>query len=193
MIKSVILGALAFSFGLAVAQDDDSVTDDKPQHISETPNKKIPKNLKAVAKAIAEMEPVNAKANLKAKYYIYLISASWCGPCQALMPMIVEAYPAMKKKGVEILLVGADKNLDDVKKYAKSHNCKFPAVWHGDPLVKALPGITNAAGVPWAIYVNADGEQIVAGVANMGNSSILNWEEILLGKTGKKSKSNKKK
>ena len=189
MTKSTILrwcgiAALSlFCLGLAPAQDDDTQSDAQPKK-----EKKIPKGLKPVAKTIAEMDTFNAKPNLKAKYYIYLISASWCGPCQALMPKIVEAYPDMKKKGVEILLISADNSLDAAQKYAKSHDCQFPAVWQGDPKVKSLPGLTGGPGIPWAVFVDAKGKQIVACVASNGSTGVLKWEDVLFGKKKPKKK-----
>lgn len=182
MSRWIGIAALALCC-LAPAQDDDISADDEPQKTTSTgKEKKIPKNLKPVASVIAGMDTVNAKPNLKAKYYIYLSSASWCGPCRALMPKIVEIYPAMKKKGVEILLLGADKNVEEVKQYAKSHKCKFPAIWGNDPLVRDLPGLEGGAGIPWAVYVTADGEQLGSVAANNPEKGILQWESIFLGK-----------
>ena len=54
--------------------------------------------LPAVKAAIQELDFVSGKPSDKAKYYIYLHSASWCGPCKALMPEIVKDYKKMKKK-----------------------------------------------------------------------------------------------
>ena len=166
------------------AQEVSEPVDDTPQKSSETP-KKIPKNLKPVAKAIAAMEPFNAEPDYKAKYYIYLESASWCGPCCNEMPKIVEAYAAMKKKKVEILLVGADRSAEAAERYLKKFNAEFPGVWGDDERVKSLPGYTRSRFLPSATFVDDKGKVIATG----GGALVEKWEDVLFKKkTSKKKK-----
>ena len=64
----------------------------------ESPAPKTEKKVKksdssAVKAAIEDIEFLtDNKPSKKAKYYIYLHSASWCSPCKALMPEIVKEY-----------------------------------------------------------------------------------------------------
>lgn len=169
---------------LAPAQDEPSAAGDEPQQTSETPKKKLPKNLKPVAKAIAAMEPFNAEPDYKAKYFIYLQSASWCGPCCREMPKIVEAYPAMKKKKVEILLVGADRSPEAAEKYLKKFGAEFPGVWGDDARAKELPGYTRSSFVPAATFVDDKGKVIASG----GGSLVEKWEDVLFKKKSSKKK-----
>lgn len=180
--------ALAACTLLPAQQDDEAAPEETPKTTSK--EKKLPKGLKPVPLAIAEMDTFNAKPDLKAKYYIYLISASWCGPCRALMPKVVEAYPAMKKKKVEVLLISADQSLKEAQEYPKSHNAKFPAIWQNELKKVSLPGMGGGAGIPWAVFVTADGEQLENAAANQ---CILNWEEICYGKKKGPKKGGKKK
>lgn len=166
---------------LAPAQDS-ATAEDEPTPQTTAKEKKVPKGLKPVAKAIAEMDSFNAEPNYKAKYYIYLESASWCGPCKAEMPHIVKAYPEMKKKKVEILLVGADRSPEAAEKYLKSFNAEFPGVWGGDELVKNLPGYKRASYVPHAVFVDEKGNVIEDGNGGL----VKNWEAILFKKKKKK-------
>ena len=182
------LAALALCC-LAPAQEETAATDDEPQKTSETPKKKIPKNLKPVAKAIAAMEPFHAEPDYKAKYYIYLESASWCGPCCREMPKIVEAYPAMKKKKVEILLVGADRSPEAAEKYLEKFKAEFPGVWGNDKRVKDLPGYKRSSFVPAATFVDEKGNVIASGSGTL----VEKWEEVLFKKKKNKSGSHKKK
>lgn len=179
------LTAVAALCMLAPAQED--ATPDEENTQQTTPKKKTPKNLKPVAAAIAAMDPFNSVPEFKAKYYIYLESASWCGPCCKEMPKIVELYPAMKKKKVEILLVGADRSPEAAEAYLQKFKAEFPGVWGGDPLVKDLPGYKRSNFVPACTIVDDKGKVITSGNASL----IERWEEILFKKKGgnKKGKS----
>ncbi len=133
---------------------------------------------KAVANAMANIQWFNGKPNLKADYYIYLQSASWCGPCRAEMPHIVKAYKAMKRsRRVEMVLLSGDKNLKGAKSYLKEFKAKFPAVMNNAPGVVKLPG-ANAipAYFPAAAIVKADGTVVKAGHGEI----ILDWRKYTI-------------
>lgn len=140
---------------------------------------------KASATAMGDANPVmtgfkklksfNGKPSPKAKYYFYLCSASWCGPCQKEMPELVEAHKKMKKDGrCEIILVGYDKTLDAAKAYLKSHKAKFAGVWGEDKNIKELPGYQPVQGIPYAILVDRSGKVLTVNHASM----IKDWKEI---------------
>lgn len=176
---------MALAMGLvcmAPAQDEDDA--DEPQ-----PAPKVEKGSKRsvakspVAKVIAGLDTFNAEPNLKAKFYIYLMSASWCGPCKAEMPEIVKLYPAMKKKKVEILLVGADNSKEAAAQYLQTFKAQFPGVYAKDKGVSELPGLSSPPGIPYVIFVNDKGVVLDKGIAS---SLMRNWEKIIKSKPAKK-------
>ncbi|MBQ2380887.1 MAG: TlpA family protein disulfide reductase [Akkermansia sp.] len=127
----------------------------------------------AVHAAIAKTKFFNAKPSKKADYYIYLHSASWCGPCKALMPEIIKEYKKMKRKGVEIILLGHDKTEDAAKAYLKSYKAKFAGVLDNSPDARSLPGYTPASGIPAATIVDKNGKVITSG----HGSIVLEWKD----------------
>lgn len=132
----------------------------------------------SVAEVLEKLETFNAEPNLEADYYVYLESASWCGPCCREMPKIVKAYAAMKKAGIEILLIGADRTPEDAQKYLEKFGAKFPGVHRKDEGVNELPGYTPAQGIPTATFVSADGEVL----QRDHGSIIMNWKKIISNK-----------
>ncbi len=158
---------------LADAPEDDA-DDDKASG-----KKKTAKNSKAVARALTKVKWASGRPSRKAKYYIYLQSASWCGPCRQEMPVIAEEYKAMKKDGrVELLLIGFDQTEDAAKNFLKSNGATFPMVLKGAKGVNNLPGYTEAQGIPTAIFVNAAGEVIAQGHGAM----VKNWRQHTIDK-----------
>lgn len=114
--------------------------------------------LPAVRAAVKEIKFLSGKPSSKAKYYIYLHSASWCGPCKALMPEIVKDYKKMQKKKVEIILIGHDKTEAAAKDYLKHYDADFPCILYTDPAAQSLPGFTTQfAGIPHATIVDENG------------------------------------
>ncbi len=127
----------------------------------------------SVQKAVATLNVFNAPANKNADYYIYLQSASWCGPCQAEMPKIAKEYLKMKANGsVELILVSWDKDVHSAKNFVRSHNATFPVVMNSDRAVKHLPGFSTAKGIPTATIVDKNGKVII----NSHGSVIMDWK-----------------
>ncbi len=118
-----------------------------------------------------------SKPAADARFYIYLCSASWCGPCRAAMPGIVKAYANIKKAGGELVLLCYDSTERAGNAYVKKYGMKFPAImtnWN-DAGKLNLPGFSAPRGIPHAIFVKPDGSVIHKG----HGSDISRWEEIV--------------
>ena len=153
--------------------------------------KKKPKKagLSPVAQALAEAGYfTETEARPKAKFYIFICSASWCGPCRALMPQVVEEYEKnMKKdKTVSMVLLGHDDTEEEAKKYIDHYETDMPGV-----LSKAaqLPNRPDIPGIPWYFILNAKGELVSVGAG----SKVLNWKEEIKKKPQKAEKPKKQK
>lgn len=97
-----------------------------------------------------------------AKYYIYLSSASWCGPCKMLMPKFIEQYDEMKKKKVELILISCDRTVEEGQKYLEHYKAEFCGVMAGEAAAKSLPGYQAAKGIPHAIIVDKKGKVLAS-------------------------------
>lgn len=131
----------------------------------------------ALAAVPARLQELNyitdARPSADASFYVYLCSASWCGPCRAIMPKVIEQYPAIKAAGGEIILLCFDSTPQAGTAYVKKYNAAFPAVMFS-PMLN-LPGFSAPRGIPNAIFVTPDGK-----VLNKGHgSTLLNWKAII--------------
>lgn len=112
------------------------------------------------AKENDDEETVSPATN--AKYYIYLSSASWCGPCKMLMPKFIEQYDEMKKKKVELILISCDRTVEEGQKYLEHYKAEFCGVMAGEAAAKSLPGYQAAKGIPHAIIVDKKGKVLAS-------------------------------
>lgn len=175
---ALALGFLVLGSHVAPAQDIDPVGDEQTEApVKKSKKKKKKKKAKAgaVPAALKKVKRVSGKLNQKALVYIYLQSASWCGPCKQAMPDIVEAYKEMRKdKRAEIVLIGWDRSPEEVKAYIEGYKCKMPAYYKLAKNVDRLPGFTMAGGIPNATMVDASGKVIRNGFPTF---IIPTWKE----------------
>lgn len=186
-IYTLLLGASVVG-GVApvFAQADNKTAKPAEESATDTdaskPKKKATGKLNPVMEALSAMDCFNGEPNPKAKFYIYLQSASWCPPCRAEMPKIVEMYPEMSKAKVEIILIGCDRNKEAAQEYLKSFKAPFPGVMANEG--KDLPGFVQSRGIPHATFVNSKGQLIDAAFATTG--IIERWKEVIKQKPQKK-------
>lgn len=163
---SVVLGC-AFSFA-----QDATTEPTKPQITASVASN-------TVGEALSKIKFVHGTPKTDADYYIYLYSASWCGPCRKIMPAIIKEYEAIKKDGrVELILIGADSGELLVKKYAEKYNMPFAATWVSLPGVVTLPGNQQPRGIPAAIIVDKSGKVLQQGFGGI----ILSWKQFTINK-----------
>ncbi|MDO4954135.1 MAG: TlpA disulfide reductase family protein [Akkermansia sp.] len=161
-IKNVFHAVLALGLMAAtpavMAQDTDAPA---PAKKAAKGKKEATKEPSAVGKALQEMTFLtDKKPNPDAKYYIYLQSASWCGPCNAEMPTVVKQYKTMGKR-VELILVSHDNSADAAIKFMKKYGADFPCILANSGESGKLPAFKFAGGIPNASVVKANGKEII--------------------------------
>ena len=169
--------ALAFTTPAALAQESGDAAAETPQKQAKKEKQKKADN--PIAKAIKKVKKIKGRLNEKADYYIFLYSASWCGPCCKEMPEIVDTYKAIKKSGkVDIILFCQDKTTADAKNFVKQFGIKFLTVMGNDEKCAQVPGHAPAGGIPHCNIVDRSGRKITSGhPANV----IPNWESHTIG------------
>ena len=189
-ILTLALGLVVSASFTASAQDFGVSTGDAGTGISmdggEKKSKKKKKSKKsadkkssvsAVGKAAGKLKTFNGKPSKKALVYVYLQSASWCGPCNKEMPEVAEIYKEMKKDGrAEIILIGGDQTEDAAKKFLKQYKAKFPGILLGGKNVDKLPGFTPASGIPHATMVDGEGNVLADGYPS---SVLAQWKQAV--------------
>ena len=198
---------LALTFGLAVAVPAAMAAD--PAGNKPKAAKKAKKDKKSKKKAeaqeetpaaeeapapAAEQAPANAvgealkgvnfitdtKPRYDAKFYIYLTTAGWCGPCNREMPNVVKQYPLMLKKDVQLIMISADQQPEAATHFMKRNRGDFPCIM-GNPTTETqkLPGYRDTHAIPQAILVDAAGNVITMGPAQ---AIIAGWDKMIKGK-----------
>lgn len=115
----------------------------------------------------------DARPAADAQFYIYLSSASWCGPCRAIMPRVVAMYPAIRQAGGEIILVNFDRSPEAGKAYLEKYKSAFPGI-HAKQ-AQSFPGYVAPQGIPQATFVTPDGKVI----SNGHGATALRWQTII--------------
>lgn len=94
------------------------------------------------------------------KYFIFYYTASWCGPCQAFSPQLVEFYNKNKNENFELVLITADRDENAMEAYAVKKHMPWPQL-----KMKAVPKFEAVAqhgvsGIPTVVVCDLEGKII---------------------------------
>ena len=139
-----------------------------------------------VPEALGKFKVFNSKPNLKAEYYVYLYSASWCGYCQQCIPVAVDQYRKIKaSRKVELIIICGDKSEAEAKAYLKSHKAKAPCILFSEleaTQFQGLPG-SGVFGFPAVSVCDKDGNVISNEIGASKVKAVLEgWRKLTLGK-----------
>jgi cytochrome c biogenesis protein CcmG, thiol:disulfide interchange protein DsbE len=114
--------------------------------------KKEPANLDLTLK---DMNGAEVRlADYKGKVVILNFWATWCGPCQAEIPELIETYKKYKEQGVVVLGVSVDDTAETLRAYAAEKKMNYPVLlWH-EGLDEAYGPLL---GVPITFFIGRDG------------------------------------
>ena len=117
---------------------------------------------------------ISTEAALKGKIVAVYASASWCGPCRAFTPKLVDFYKAVAKKTpMELIFISSDKSSDAMMSYMKKNSMPWLAIPYDSPERDALKKKLQINGIPHLFVFDAQGKMI---------SSNARWDVVMLGK-----------
>lgn len=90
----------------------------------------------------------------KGKYVLVDFWASWCGPCRAETPNVVELYKQYKGKGLEVVSVAVWDEAKDTRKAIEEDKLTWPQILNTGETPCELYGIL---GIPHIVLLGPDG------------------------------------
>lgn len=122
-----------------------------------------------------------ALSDLSGKKVGLLFSASWCPPCHAFMPKLLETYNELKKAGnpFEIVLVSHDQSEKKMYSYMKEYKMPWYAVRFDDKARTALQAKYKIMGIPTLIILDESGKTLSMNgyrmIATSGAAAFDQW------------------
>ncbi|HOK67386.1 MAG TPA: TlpA disulfide reductase family protein [Anaerohalosphaeraceae bacterium] len=83
--------------------------------------------------------------------------ATWCGPCRAATPYLLETYNAFKDKGLVILGISLDSNKKALTDYLKAHEIPWPQYFDGLGWDNKIWQRLGSGGIPLIIVIDQQG------------------------------------
>ena len=103
------------------------------------------------------------------KYWAFYYSASWCPPCRAFTPVLVDFYRSFKPShpNFELIFVNDDHSESAMLSYMKTDSMPWPAVWYADIDNPELQSRKYCGpGIPCLVLVDDDGRVLSDSFAN---------------------------
>ncbi len=101
---------------------------------------------------------INTADLASVEHVLLYYSASWCGPCRAFTPTLVEFFNEhAESKRVMVVLVGRDRTEAEQTAYLKDHNMPWPAVPFKRLENSGLLQKYGGRGIPNLVLLNGDG------------------------------------
>lgn len=131
----------------------------------------------------------------KGKAVLLVFWATWCPPCRAEVPHLVQAYEAHKGEHFEIVGVSRDKargkDAATVKQFMEANKMTWEQVYEGTDAISQLYGVR---GIPALFLVDGDTGQILAsGAALRGDAMEGTLKAAVSAKAAEKKKAGKRK
>ncbi|MEI7781851.1 MAG: TlpA disulfide reductase family protein [Planctomycetota bacterium] len=103
------------------------------------------------------------QASLAGKVVLVDFWATWCGPCVAEIPNVLEQYEKYHDKGFEVVGVSLDEDRDALEKFVGEQKIPWPILYEkpaGEGWRHPLSTYYGISGIPTVILIGRDGNVI---------------------------------
>ena len=142
-------------------------------------NAQKPNDYPPIAEELAQTEIRNLDdstfklADKKGKVLLLNLWATWCGPCRAEMPHLVELEETYKDKGLEIIGLNTDEeSLQDINSFVGEMKLNYHIAWADSKLMRQLVNISKFQGIPQSYLIDREGR--LRGVFLGGGKNAIN-------------------
>ena len=119
-------------------------------------------------------------SDLNDKIIAIYFSASWCPPCRAFSPLLVDLADRLRAEGkpFALVLVGRDQTKQKALDYMKSHKMTGYLVPPEADANKSLCTLYRVSGIPYLVIVDSDGNTIDSSArATVQSSPDTAWDK----------------
>ena len=101
----------------------------------------------------------------KGKVLLVDFWATWCGPCVAELPNVIEAYKKYHAQGFEILGISLDQATakDKLTSFIKEHNMDWPQIYDGKYWQAENAVAYGVRAIPFTLLIGKDGKVAAVG------------------------------
>jgi thiol-disulfide isomerase/thioredoxin len=103
-------------------------------------------------------------ASYRGKVVLVDYWATWCGPCRAEVPNILQNYLKYHDKGFEVIGISLDDTREAAEEYVKQTNIPWPSLFHessdGSGWQNPMAVRYGITGIPTAILVDQEGKVV---------------------------------
>lgn len=119
-----------------------------------------------------------SSSSLKGKAYIVNFFATWCPPCRAEIPDMVQVQRTWQSKGFTFVGIAVNEKVPNVKNFMRQNGMTWPVMMATPELIRAFNGYIDGGitGIPTTFVVDASGR--VTGVI-VGPRSKAEFDQIV--------------
>tara|TARA_R110002096_G_scaffold147671_8_gene307634 strand:+ start:816 stop:1721 length:906 start_codon:yes stop_codon:yes gene_type:complete len=97
-------------------------------------------------------------AEMKGKVVLVDFWATWCGPCIAEMPNVINAYKKHRESGFEVVGISLDQDKNALENYISEHEMTWPQYFDGKGWGNEIAGKFGIQGIPATFLIGKDGK-----------------------------------
>ena len=151
------------SFGPAMAKSSNAQIQKMGESFAGTLRRlSLPGNPMEISGTLLNGKPFDQKT-LAGKVVLVDFWATWCGPCVAEIPNVLEQYEKYHKDGFEVVGISLDQEREALEKFVTEQKLPWPILFEepkGDGWQHPLATFYGISGIPTVVLIGRDGKVI---------------------------------
>ena len=151
------------SFGPAMAKSSNEQIQKMGESFAGTLRRlSLPGNPMEISGTLLNGKPFDQKT-LAGKVVLVDFWATWCGPCVAEIPNVLEQYEKYHKDGFEVVGISLDQEREALEKFVTEQKLPWPILFEepkGDGWQHPLATFYGISGIPTVVLIGRDGKVI---------------------------------